>query len=45
MLTSRSDLAACMLAQLEAPEWVHRNLAVTTSEGAPNVLQMIRGGR
>jgi putative NADH-flavin reductase len=42
VFTSRADLAASMLAQLETPEWVHRTVAVTTSAGAPTVLQMIR---
>ena len=42
VFTSRADLAASMLAQLETTQWVHRNVAVTTSAGAPTVLQMIR---
>jgi hypothetical protein len=42
VFTSRADLAASMLAQLETSEWVHRTVAVTTSSGAPTVLQMIR---
>jgi putative NADH-flavin reductase len=42
VFTSRADLAASMLVQLETTEWVHRNVAVTTSEGAPTLLQMIR---
>jgi putative NADH-flavin reductase len=49
VFTSRADLAACMLAQLETTAWVHRKVAVTTSQGTPTLLQMIRrealGGR
>jgi putative NADH-flavin reductase len=42
VFTSRADLAAALLAQLGTTEWVHRTVAVTTSVGAPTVLQMIR---
>lgn len=42
VFTSRADLAASMLAQLASTRWVRKNVAVTTSEGAPTLLQMIR---
>lgn len=42
VFTSRADLAACMLAQLETDAWIHRTVAVTTSVGTPTVLRMIR---
>jgi putative NADH-flavin reductase len=42
IFTSRADLAASLLAQLEPTQWVHRTVAVTTSAGAPTVLQVIR---
>jgi putative NADH-flavin reductase len=42
VFTSRADLAASMLAQLETPQWVHRTVAVTTSAGAPTIVQMLR---
>jgi putative NADH-flavin reductase len=42
VFTSRADLAASMLAQLETSDWVRRTVAVTTSSGAPTVLQVIR---
>ena len=42
VFTSRADLAASMLAQLESTAWVHRCVAVTTSACAPTLLQMIR---
>jgi putative NADH-flavin reductase len=42
VFTSRADLAASMLAQLETTAWVRRSVAVTTSAGAPTLLQMIR---
>jgi len=42
VFTSRADLAASMLAQLGSSEWRHKFVAVTTWEGAPTVLQMIR---
>jgi putative NADH-flavin reductase len=49
VFTSRADLAASMLAVLESPAWVCHDVAVTTSTGAPTVLQLIRrealGGR
>jgi nucleoside-diphosphate-sugar epimerase len=42
IFTSRADLAACLLAQATETAWVHKNVAVTTSEGAPTLFQMIR---
>jgi putative NADH-flavin reductase len=42
VFTSRADLAASMLAQLGTTQWVRRTVAVTTSSGAPTLLQMIR---
>ena len=42
VFTSRADLAAAMLAQTTSSAWIRKNLAVTTSEGAPTVLQMLR---
>jgi putative NADH-flavin reductase len=42
VFTSRADLAASMLAQTTSARWIRRNVAVTTSDGAPTVLQMIR---
>jgi putative NADH-flavin reductase len=42
VFTSRADLAASMLAQTTSTEWIGKFVAVTTSEGAPTVLQMIR---
>jgi putative NADH-flavin reductase len=42
IFTSRADLAACLLAQATETEWVRKNVAVTTSEGAPTLFQMIR---
>ncbi|GAA1567234.1 MULTISPECIES: NAD(P)-dependent oxidoreductase [Kribbella] len=41
--TSRADLAASVLAQLDTTQWVHRNVAVTTSDGAPSLLQLMFG--
>jgi putative NADH-flavin reductase len=42
VFTSRADLAASILAQAASTEWVGRNVAVTTSDGAPTLIQMIR---
>jgi putative NADH-flavin reductase len=42
IFTSRADLAACLLSQATETEWVRKNVAVTTSEGAPTLFQMIR---
>jgi putative NADH-flavin reductase len=42
VFTSRADLAASMLAQITSTQWIRKNVAVTTSEGAPTLLQMIR---
>ncbi|WP_427892104.1 NAD(P)-dependent oxidoreductase [Kribbella sp. GL6] len=41
--TSRADLAAAVLAQLDTSEWVRRNVVVTTSDGAPTLLQLMFG--
>lgn len=42
VFTSRADLAASMLAQVGSTRWIRKNVAVTTAEGAPTLLQMIR---
>ncbi|GIF46012.1 putative NADH-flavin reductase [Asanoa ferruginea] len=42
IFTSRIDLAASMLAQATSTEWIRRNVAVTTSVGAPTLVQMLR---
>ena len=42
VFTSRADLAASMLAQVTSTQWIHKFVAVTTSEGVPTLLQMIR---
>ncbi len=42
VFTSRADLAASLLAQATSTRWIRRNVAVTTSEGAPTLMQMIR---
>ena len=42
IFTSRADLAASMLAQLDDSAWIGKFVAVTTSEGAPTLLQMMR---
>jgi hypothetical protein len=42
VFTSRADLAASMLAQATSTKWIRKKVAVTTSEGAPTLLQMIR---
>jgi hypothetical protein len=42
VFTSRADLAASMLAQVTSTQWIRKNVAVTTSEGVPTLLQMIR---
>ena len=42
VFTSRADLAASMLAQITSTQWIRKNVAVTTLEGAPTLLQMIR---
>ena len=42
VFTSRADLAASMLAQVTSRQWSRKRVAVTTSRGAPTVLQMIR---
>ncbi|MBB4935195.1 putative NADH-flavin reductase [Lipingzhangella halophila] len=43
VFTSRADLAASMLAQLASSTWVRRKVAVTTTEGTPTLLDMLRG--
>ena len=40
--TSRLDLARFMVSALESDEWVGRNAAVATREGAPKVLEFFR---
>ncbi|ACU75382.1 NAD-dependent epimerase/dehydratase [Catenulispora acidiphila DSM 44928] len=42
IFTSRADLAASMLAQVTDTRFLHKAVAVTTSEGAPTLLQMMR---
>jgi putative NADH-flavin reductase len=42
IFTSRADLAASMLAQTTSGRWSRKKVAVTTSEGVPTLLQMIR---
>ncbi|MEU7803684.1 NAD(P)H-binding protein [Micromonospora arborensis] len=42
VFTSRADLAACLLAQATDSAWVGRTVAVTTGEGAPTLLAMLR---
>lgn len=42
VFTSRADLAASMLAQITSTEWIRKSVAVTTSDGAPTLVQMIR---
>lgn len=42
VFTSRADLAASMLAQAADTRYVRKIVAVTTSEGAPTLLQMMR---
>ena len=42
VFTSRADLAASMLAQITSTQWIRKIVAVTTSQGAPTLLQMIR---
>jgi putative NADH-flavin reductase len=42
VFTSRADLAACLLAQVTSTRWLRKKVAVTTSEGAPTLLQMVR---
>jgi putative NADH-flavin reductase len=40
--TSRTDLAACLLAQATDPTWVGRTVAVTTAEGTPTLWSVLR---
>lgn len=42
VFTSREDLAACLLAQATDSRFVRKAIEVTTAEGTPTVLQMIR---
>jgi nucleoside-diphosphate-sugar epimerase len=42
VFTSRADLAASLLEQATDGRFVHKALAVTTSEGAPTLFQLIR---
>lgn len=42
IFTSRADLAASMLEQAAATRFVRKAVAVTTSEGAPTLFQMMR---
>lgn len=42
VFTSRADLAACLLAQAGDTAWVGRTVAVTTTEGTPTLLAMLR---
>ena len=42
IFTSRADLAATLLRQATDTQFVHKALAVTTSEGAPTLFQMVR---
>jgi putative NADH-flavin reductase len=42
IFTSRADLAACLLAQVSDDRFVRKAVAVTTSEGAPTLFQMLR---
>jgi nucleoside-diphosphate-sugar epimerase len=42
ILTSRADLAASLLEQATDARFVRKAVAVTTSDGAPTLLQMLR---
>jgi putative NADH-flavin reductase len=42
VFTSRADLADCLLNQVSDDQFVGKVIEVTTSEGAPTLLQMIR---
>jgi putative NADH-flavin reductase len=42
VFTSRADLAASMLEQVTDTRYLRKTLAVTTSEGAPTLFQMMR---
>lgn len=42
VFTSRADLAASLLEQATSTAWIRRCVAVTTSQGAPTLMQMIR---
>jgi uncharacterized protein YbjT (DUF2867 family) len=40
--TSRADLAACLLEEATDRQFVHKAVAVTTSEGVPTLFQLLR---
>lgn len=42
IFTSRADLAASMLEQASDGRFIRKAVAVTTSEGAPTLFQMMR---
>lgn len=42
IFTSRADLADCLVARAIDGEWCGKRVAVSTSEGAPTLWQMIR---
>lgn len=42
IFTSRADLAASMLEQVTGTRFIHKTVAVTTSEGTPTLWQMLR---
>jgi len=42
IFTSRADLAACLLEEATDRQFVHRAVAVTTSEGVPTLFQLLR---
>jgi putative NADH-flavin reductase len=41
VFTSRTDLAACMLAQIQDKRFIRKNLAVTTTAVKPSMLQLM----
>jgi hypothetical protein len=42
IFTSRADLAACLLEQATDGRFVHKAVAVNTSEGVPTLFHMLR---
>ncbi|WP_235487254.1 NAD(P)H-binding protein, partial [Frankia sp. AvcI1] len=42
VFTSRADLAHCLLSQASEDRFVGQTIEITTSEGAPTLLQVIR---
>lgn len=42
VFTSRADLAASLLEQVSDTRFIRKELAVTTSEGAPTLFQLMR---